>query len=317
MSKELTISQKQIENRIFNIRGHQVMMDRDLAEIYQVETRVLNQAVKRNIDRFPDKFRFQLTEKDIGEMESQIATSNSRSQILTSKKVEQNLKSQNVISTEHGGRRYLPYAFTEQGVAMLSAVLRSDVAVQISIQIMEAFVAMRKFIADHSGLLQRMEGIERKQIESDHKFEKVFKALESKDTIPSQGVFFDGQVFDAYELASKIIRSANESIVLIDNYIDENTLTHLAKKEAGVKVQILSKNISKQMTLDMQKANEQYSHFEAKVFTHSHDRFLIIDRMEVYHLGASLKDLGKKWFAFSKLEAKSVESIINAIKVLI
>lgn len=182
---------------------------------------------------------------------------------------------------------------------------------------MDAFVAMRKFITDHSGLLQRMEGIERKQIETDHKFEQVFKALESKDAIPSQGVFFDGQVFDAYELASKIIRSANKSIVLIDNYIDDNTLTHLAKKSKGVKVHLLTKQISQQLKLDLQKANTQYGHFVAKIFTYSHDRFLIIDGQEVYHLGASLKDLGKKWFAFSKLEAKSVERIMSAIEVLI
>lgn len=308
MSKALAISQKQIENRIFTIRGNQVMIDRDLAEIYQVETRVLNQAVKRNINRFPEKFRFQLNANEIEDLKSQFITSNSRSQIVTLKQ----------SGTQQGGNiKYLPYAFTEQGVAMLSAVLRSDVAVQISIQIMDAFVAMRKFIAEHSGLLQRMEGIERKQIESDHKFEQVFKALESKNAIPSQGVFFDGQVFDAYQITSKIIRSAKESIVLIDNYIDENTLTHLAKKNAGVKVQILSKNINKQLTLDLQKANEQYGHFEAKAFTYSHDRFLIIDGKEVYHLGASLKDLGKKWFAFSKMEAKSVESIMNAISELI
>jgi len=227
------------------------------------------------------------------------------------------LKSQSVISSNHGGRRYLPYAFTEQGVAMLSAVLRSDIAVQVSIQIMDAFVAMRKLIASHSGLLQRMEGLERKQLETDHKFERVFKALESKEVIPAQGVFFDGQVFDAYEWTSKIIRSAKSSIILIDNYMDETTLTHLAKKAVGVKVYLLTKTISKPFKLDLQKANKQYGDFEAKAFTHSHDRFLIIDGKEVYHLGASLKDLGKKWFAFSKMETQSVESILNSISELI
>lgn len=135
--------------------------------------------------------------------------------------------------------------------------------------------------------------------------------------IPTQGVFFDGQVFDAYELASKIIRSANKNIVLIDNYIDENTLTHLAKKNKNVKVYLFTKNLSKQLALDIKKANEQYGNFEVKTFTQSHDRFLIIDGKEVYHLGASLKDLGKKWFAFSKMEAKSVEGIMNEIKGLI
>ncbi|MFT5779994.1 MAG: hypothetical protein ACI837_002955 [Crocinitomicaceae bacterium] len=139
----------------------------------------------------------------------------------------------------------------------------------------------------------------------------------STHQIPTQGVFFDGQVFDAYELASKIIRSAKKNIVLIDNYIDENAMTHLAKKDKGVQVHLLTKSISKQLKLDIQKANEQYGNFEAKPFAQSHDRFLIIDDKEVYHLGASLKDLGKKWFAFSKMEAKSVESILNAISGLI
>jgi len=308
MSKELSISNAHVESLIFTIRGKEVMIDRDLSEIYQVETRILNQAVKRNLDRFPEKFRFQLTPDEIEDLKSQIVTTNSRSQIVTL----------NQSGTKQGGNvKYLPYAFTEQGVAMLSAVLRSDVAIQVSIQIMDAFVEMRKLIANNSGLLQRMEGIERKQIETDQKFEQVFKALERKDVIPNQGVFFDGQVFDAYELASKIIRSAKSSIVLIDNYMDETTLTHLAKKAEGVKVHLLTKTISKQLKLDVNKANAQYDNFKVSTFTQSHDRFLIIDGKEVYHLGASLKDLGKKWFAFSKIEAKSVESIINSISELI
>lgn len=292
MSKELTISQKEIESRIFVFRDSQVMLDRDLAEMYQVETKVLNQAVKRNIERFPQQFRFQLTD-------------NEKMELVTNCDRFESLK--------HSSTN--PYAFTEQGVAMLSAVLRSDVAVKVSIQIINAFVEMRKLIANHSGLLQRMDGIERKQLETDQKFEKVFKALESKDLIPTQGVFFDGQVFDAYELASKIIRSAKKNIVLIDNYIDESTLTHLSKKTKAVKVLLLTKTITKQLTLDVKKANEQYSHFELKAFTKSHDRFLIIDNTEVYHLGASLKDLGKKWFAFSKLEKNSIANILKEIGV--
>jgi len=292
MSKELTISQKEIESRIFVFRDSQIMLDRDLAEMYQVETKVLNQAVKRNIERFPQQFRFQLTD-------------NEKMELVTNCDRFESLK--------HSSTN--PYAFTEQGVAMLSAVLRSDVAVKVSIQIINAFVEMRKLIAKHSGLLQRMDGIERKQLETDQKFEKVFKALESKDLIPTQGVFFDGQVFDAYELASKIIRSAKKNIVLIDNYIDESTLTHLSKKTKAVKVLLLTKTITKQLTLDVKKANEQYSHFELKAFTKSHDRFLIIDNTEVYHLGASLKDLSKKWFAFSKLEKNSIANILKEIGV--
>lgn len=292
MSKELIISQKEIESRIFVFRDSQVMLDRDLAEMYQVETKVLNQAVKRNLERFPKQFRFQLSD-------------NEKMELVTNCDRFESLK--------HSSTN--PFAFTEQGVAMLSAVLRSDVAVKMSIQIINAFVEMRKLIANHSGLLQRMDGIERKQLETDQKFEKVFKALESKDLIPTQGVFFDGQVFDAYELASKIIRSAKASIVLIDNYIDESTLTHLSKKSKAVKVLLLTKTVSKQLTLDIKKANEQYGNFEIKPFSKSHDRFLIIDHTEVYHLGASLKDLGKKWFAFSKLEKNSIANILNEIGV--
>lgn len=290
MSKELTISQKEIENKIFVFRDTQVMIDRDLAEMYQVETKVLNQAVKRNIERFPQQFRFQLT-------------NNEKMELVTNCDRFESLKHSSVN----------PYAFTEQGVAMLSAVLRSDVAVKVSIQIINAFVEMRKLIANHSGLLQRMDGIERKQLETDKKFERIFKALESKNEIPNQGVFFDGQIFDAYELASKIIRSAKKSIILIDNYIDESTLIHLSKKTKAVKVLLLTKNSTKQLDLDLKKANEQYGNFELKTFTKSHDRFLIIDNTEVYHLGASLKDLGKKWFAFSKIGEEWGKVILKEI----
>jgi hypothetical protein len=266
------------------------MIDRDLAELYQVETKVLNQAVKRNINRFPVVFRFQLSNKELIEL------------VTNCDRFE---------SLKHSSN--IPYAFTEQGVAMLSAVLKSDIAVQVSVQIIHAFVEMRKVIATHSGLLQRMDGVERKLLDSDRKFEQLFKALESKDLIPNQGVFFDGQVFDAYELASKIIRSAKHRIVLIDNYINESTLTHLSKKNKGVNVLLLSQHAGKQLILDVQKADAQYGGFELKTFSLSHDRFLIIDDNEVYHLGASLKDLGKKWFAFSRLDAQSVESLMKQI----
>src|SRR5690606_38290432 len=185
MSNEIIVSQKHIESRIFNIRGTQVMLDSDLAEMYQTETKYVNRAIKRNAERFPEDFAFQLNNDEWENLKFQIGTSSS-----------------------HGGRRTPPYVFTEQGVAMLSAVLQSDIAIKVSIQVMKAFVKMRKFISDNSGLLQRMDGFERKLLETDHKFEQVFKALENKNQIPSQGVFFDGQVFDAYELASKIIRSA-------------------------------------------------------------------------------------------------------------
>lgn len=291
MSKDLIISQKEIENRIFLVRGVQVMLDNDLAKIYQVETRALNQAIKRNIERFPNDFMFQLTQSEW-----------------------ENLKSHFVTSSQHGGRRTLPFAFTEQGVAGLSGVLKSETAVKMHVAIMRAFVRMRKITNENIWLIRRLEGVERKQIETDQKIEQVFKALDSKDNIPTQGVFFEGEIFDAYELASKIIRSAQESIVLIDNYIDESSLTHLAKKAKTVKVFLLTKTITKQLTLDVKKANEQYGNFELKTFTTSHDRFLIIDRKELYHIGASLKDLGKKLFAFSKLDENILKMMLEQIK---
>jgi hypothetical protein len=301
MNNELSISQKHIENRIFTISAVQVMLDYHLAELFIVETKRLNEQVKRNTKRFPLSFMFQLTLSEWDKLQSQIATTeisdDLRSQIATAK------------------RRTLPFVFTEQGVAMLSAILNSDTAINVSIQIMDTFVKMRQIVLQNSLINLRLDKIEIKQLDNEQKFEQVFKALESKNTIPNQGVFFDGQVFDAYELASKIIRSAKATIVLIDNYMDESTLTHLSKKIKEVKVLLLTKTVSKQIILDIKKANEQYGNFEIKPFSKSHNRFLIIDHTEVYHLGASLKDLGKKWFAFSKLEKNSIANILNEIGV--
>lgn len=299
----MSISQQQIENRIFNVRGEQVMLDSDLAEMYQVETKVLNQAVSRNIDRFPDDFMLQLTQEEWDNLRTQIATSS--------------LRSQNVTLNNNRGkhRKYLPYVFTEQGVSGLSGVLKSETATKMHVAIMRTFIGLRKLISNNQLVVHRLDLIERKQLETDQKFEQVFKALESKDIIPNQGVFFDGKVFDAYELASKIIRSAKKSIVLIDNYMDESTLIHLNKKNEKVKVTLLTKNIPKHLALDVKKVNEQYGNFEIKAFDKSHDRFLIIDDFEVYHLGASLKDLGKKWFAFSKMDRSSVSNILKEISL--
>lgn len=294
MNKEIIISQKQIENQIFTFRDSQVMIDRDLANIYQVETKVLNQAVKRNINRFPEYFRFQLDDNE----KNELVTNCDRFEML-----------------KHSSSN--PFVFTEQGVAMLSAVLRSDIAIKVSIQIMNAFIAMRRIIRENSGLLQRMEGVERKQIETDYKIEQIFKALEDKNAIPAQGIFYDGHVFDAYELTSKLIRSAEELIVLIDNYIDEDTLIHLSKKREGVKVFILTKRINKQLELDLKKANQQYGLFKLIPFDKSHDRFLILDNRDVYHLGASLKDLGKKWFAFSKMNLETINELLKKVEQVI
>jgi len=275
-----------IESRIFTIRGLQVMLDSDIAVMYQEEVRRLNEQVRRNIGRFPEEFRFQLTELEFKDLA---------------------LRSQIAISNERGGRRYLPYVFTEQGIAMLSAVLHSDMAIQVSIQIMKAFVAMRKILSTSTGFIQRLETVEQKQIETDKKVDTLFKAWENKDAIPKCGVFFDGQIFDAYVLVNNIIKSAKLSIILIDNYADDSVLTMLGKKSKNVKVTLLTKNISKQLSLDVAKFEQQYPNtIEAKNFDLSHDRFLIIDKKEVYHIGASLKDLGKRWFAFSKIEPEGL-----------
>ena len=289
-SHELVISQNQIESRIFTIRGLQVMIDFHIADLYQVDTKRLNEQVRRNKQRFPERFMFQLSNEEWDVLKSQFATSS------------------------WGGRRKIPFAFTEQGVAMLSSVLNSETAVEASIMIMDAFISMRKLLLENYSLFQRLDRIELKQLETDKQIEKVFKALDRKTDVKSQGVFFDGQIFDAYQLVSKVIRSAKKSIVLIDNYIDETTITILSKKGAHIKALILTRTISKQLRLDIDKANQQYGNFELKEFNKSHDRFLIIDDLEIYHIGASLKDLGRKWFAFSKMDKNSVENIVKTIQ---
>jgi len=284
------VKQQHIESKILLLRDVQVMLDKDLAELYQVETKVLNQAVKRNSDRFPDGFRFQLSEAE-------------KNELVTNCDRFQSLKH----STSN------PYAFTEQGVAMLSAVLRSDVAVQASIQIIQAFVKMRKFILNNAALFQRLDKVETKQLEADQKFEKIFKALEAGQTKPDKGIFFEGQVFDAYSFVSDLIKRAETNIILIDNYIDESVLIFLSKRKANVSATIFTKENSKTFQLDLKKHNAQYPSIEVKPFADSHDRFLIIDESELYHIGASLKDLGKKWFAFSRMDSL-VNVILNRIK---
>jgi phage regulator Rha-like protein len=306
-----TTKPQDIENRIFTIRGLQVMLDNHLAELYNVETKVLNQAAKRNIERFPVSFMFQLSEIEWTDLRFQIGSSKNekvlRSQNVTSSEKEKNLRSQiETSSSEHGGRRYLPYVFTEQGVAMLSAVLRSDTAVKVSIQIIQAFVEMRKFIADKAAIFRRLDKIERKQLEADQKFERVFSALEGGNIKPEKGIFFDGQIFDAYTFIADLVRKARKSIILIDNYIDDTVLTLFSKRKKGVQFTIYTKSINKQLELDLNKHNAQYEPIVINELKQAHDRFLIIDKIELYHIGASLKDLGKKWFAFSKMDNETL-----------
>lgn len=272
-----------IKNMIFSFRGLQVMIDKDLAELYGVGTKVLNQAVKRNIERFPDDFRFQLT-------------NNEKNELVTN--------CDRFVKLKHSSVN--PYVFTEQGVAMLSAILRSKTAIKVSIVIIKAFVEMKKFISNNAAIFQRLENVEIKQIVTDEKIDKIFKALENNSLRPKQGIFYDGQIFDAYKFVTEIIKGANSSIILIDNYVDESILT-LFSKNQKINVIIYTNRVNKQMKLDLDKYNAQYKPIKIKQFNKAHDRFLIIDNKDIYHFGASLKDLGKKWFAFSKFDIKVVE----------
>ncbi len=272
-----------IKNMIFSFRGLQVMIDRDLAELYSVGTKVLNQAVKRNVERFPDDFRFQLSD-------------NEKFELVTN--------CDRFVKLKHSSVN--PYVFTEQGVAMLSAVLRSEKAIKVSIQIIKAFVEMKKFISNNVAVFQRLENVEIKQIITDKKINEIFKALDNSSLKPKQGIFYNGQIFEAYKFVVELIKGAKKSIVLIDNYIDENVLT-LFSKNQRTNTKIYTKNINKQLKLDLGKYNAQYKPIEIKKFNQAHDRFLIIDNKEIYHFGASLKDLGKKWFAFSKFDISAIE----------
>ena len=319
-----------IENLIQVIRGKQVILDRDLARLYGVETFRLNEQVKRNIERFPEDFMFQLSKEEFENWKSQFAISNkdefSRSQIVISnpedismssqiaRTFETNMLSQNArTSPKKRPLSALPYAFTENGIAMLSSVLRSPIAIATNIQIMRAFTAMRRFIAANAQVFQRLEVIEHTQLslaahqeEADRKFEEIFRRLDDGSVTPKQGIFYDGQIFDAYVFITERVREAKKRIILIDNYIDESVFTILDKRPKGVKAKVYTKNLTPQLSLDLEKHNAQYAPIEVEPFDRSHDRFLCIDDT-VYHIGASLKDLGKKWFAIAKMELTTDE----------
>ncbi len=296
---ELTINENSIQEKIYTFRNLQVMLDEDLAVLYGVETKVFNQAVKRNIERFPEKFRFQLTQEEHNNLRSKNGTSS----------LDNSLRSQIVTLESQRGkhRKYLPYVFTEQGVSMLSAVLRSDTAIQVSIKIIDTFVEMRKFISQNALIFQRLDSLEHKQLQTDSKIDVILDAIEDKSIKAKSGIFYDGQMFDAYVFVCDIIKSAKNSIVLIDNYVDESVLVLFTKRVQECKATIFTKNITKQLELDLKKHNSQYPPIELKKFDLSHDRFLIIDENEIYHIGASLKDLGKKWFGFSKMDKETFE----------
>ena len=196
----------------------------------------------------------------------------------------------------------MPYAFTEQGIAMLSAVLRSEIAIKVSIEIINAFAEMRRILISNASLFHRLDKIELKQLEADQNFEEIFKALETDKLHSEKGVFYNGQIFDAYTFVSDIIRNAKSSVILLDNYVDDRVLTLLGKRNTNVTAMIYTKTISNLLRLDLQRYNSQYPPIEIELFSDAHDRFLIIDDTELYHIGASLKDMGKKWFAFSRMD---------------
>jgi len=287
------VDNREIQSMIYTFRGRQVMLDSDLARLYQVETKVFNQAVKRNIDRFPENFRFQLTDSEFENLRSQIVTSS---------------------LSGHGGRRYMPYVFTEQGIAMLSAVLKSDVAVEVSVKIMNSFVEMRNFLLSNREMFNRLDRVELKQLETDKKLEEVFDYIATTKEV-KQKIFFNGQIYDAFSLMVEIVEKAEKELILIDNYVDVNTLNILSKKKDGVNVLIVTSGNGNLTDKDIAKFNSQYPKLAVKISKDFHDRFFIIDRNEVYHIGASIKDAGKKSFGITKLEEHDlIDSLLGKVR---
>ena len=296
------MTQVDIKNLIYVIRNQQVMIDSDLAVLYQVETGRLNEAVKRNISRFPERFRFQLTKEEYVNLKSQSAIS-----------------SLNCNGNTYGGRRTLPYAFTEQGIAMLSTVLRSEIAIQTSIRIMDTFVEMRRFIANNALLFERISNVELKQLEyqkqTDEKLEQIFEYI-SEHEEASQKVFFDGQIYDAFSLIVSLIQKAEKEITLIDGYVDVGTLNLLSKKNENVSVTIYTQKRTRLSKTDVENFNAQYPTLEVKYTKVFHDRFLILDRETGYHVGASLKDAGKKCFGINLIQdAGIIRDILQRLEL--
>ena len=296
-----TMQVNDLGNRIFTIRGKQVMLDYELAALYGYEVRAMNQQVKRNIERFPDDFMFQLTKEEVEGVKSQIVIS----------------AFSNFYAGQEGGRRKPPYAFTEQGIYMLATVLKGKVAEQQSIFIMRAFREMRQFIANNALLFEKVSHIELKQLEyqksTNEKLEKVFQYIEDQ-TESKQKIFFDGQIYDAFSFITSIVQKAQNEIILIDGYVDVGTLNILAKKNATVDVKIYTYANASITNNDIVNFNAQYPTLTVEKTQIFHDRFLILDRKTVYHIGASLKDAGKKCFAISLLE--DTETAMNLINRL-
>jgi phage regulator Rha-like protein len=290
---EQNLITSEIESRIFTIRGMQVMIDSDLANLYDTETKFINRAVSRNPDRFPTDFAFRLSNEEWSALRCQNGTLN-----------------ETLSRGKH--RKYSPFAFTEQGIAMLSAVLSTPVAIRISVEIIRSFIELRKRNHSLSIVVQRFNEIDEWKKETDLKIESLLKALSTND-FPSSGIFFNDKIFDAYVFSSELISKAKKSIILIDNYVDETTLLQLSKRNKKVLCTIYTERITDQLKLDLEKHNSQYPPVEIQILKNTHDRFLILDENKLYHLGASLKDLGKRWFAFSKLDGL-VHEVLNHLR---
>lgn len=293
MIDELVVS-KDIKSLIYEVRGRQVMIDKDVARLYGYETMRINETVKRNIQRFPEEFCFQLTYEEYKDLISQFA-----------------------ISSLHGGRRKIPYVFTEHGILMLAGLLKNVVAIDVSIKIVNAFVEMRKFLNSNGSLFEKIiimeTEINSKFLDYDHKFNEIFSKLQQEENF-KQKIFFNGQIYDAYSLIVDIIKQAKESIILIDNYVDKTILDLLSRKNINVAVLIITNSNNKLTELDITKFNKQYPHLKIKYSSKFHDRFIIIDKIILYHCGASIKDLGKKIFSINQMEdVEMLDSLFTQI----
>ena len=300
INEDLNVVKYEIEDikqKIYTIRGKQVILDSDIARLYEVETKKLNQAVKRNIERFPEEFCFQLSEIEMKNLRSQFVTSS-------------------LNKNNYGGRRYLPYAFTEQGVAMLSTVLHSNKAIRVSINIMKAFTEMRNFMLNNAFIFERLTNVEYKLLEHDKKFDEIFNQFQLKENV-KQKIFFDGQVYDAFSMIIDLIKKAKSELILIDNYVDIDTLNILSKKNDKVNVEIYTKSNTKLNANDINKFNLQYPKLELKYTNVFHDRFLILDKKYIYHIGASIKDVGKKCFGITLIKYEAIiKDILARLKII-
>ena len=297
VDEEMSLEKYEVEDikqKIYTIRGKQVMLDSDVALLYKYSTKNINKAMNRNIERFPEDFCFHLTEEEVLNLRFQFGTSS----------LEQD---------NYGGRRYLPYVYTEQGIAMLSGILKNEIAIEMSIKIIRAFIEMRNFLINNGQLFNRLTNVEYKLIEHDKKFEEVFNQFQTKDNV-KQKVFFEGQVYDAFSMIIDLIKKAQKEIILIDNYVDIDTLNILSKKNDKVNILILTKSNTKLSKQDIVKYNKQYPKLEVKYTDKFHDRFLILDKKYIYHIGASIKDLGKTCFGITLIRYDSIiEDILSKI----